>query len=59
MHSPVKYDPRGEANWMYAVAISMGIPVLSMGAIPLPTFFIPSAGTLAVAGCKGVQLSLS
>jgi hypothetical protein len=56
MHSPVKYDPRGDANWMKAVAISMGIPVLFKGAIPTPTFFMPSASTLAVAGCSGVQL---
>jgi len=34
----------------------MGIPVLFMGAMPTPTFFIPSAGTLAVAGWRGVQL---
>ena len=56
MHSPVKYEPSGEASWMYAVAISMGMPVLFIGAMPTPTFFMPSAGTLAVAGCRGVQL---
>jgi hypothetical protein len=41
---------------MKAVATSMGIPVLLRGAMPTPTFFMPSAGTLAVAGCSGVQL---
>lgn len=56
MHSPVKYDPKGEASWMKAVAISMGMPVRFMGHMPTPTFFMPSAGTLAVAGWRGVQL---
>jgi hypothetical protein len=50
------YEPKGEAAWMKAVATSMGIPVLFKGAMPTPTFFMPSAGTLAVAGCRGVQL---
>jgi len=56
MHSPVKYDANGEAKWTKAVAISTGIPVLFMGHMPTPTFFMPSAGTLAVAGWRGVQL---
>lgn len=41
---------------MYAVAISTGMPVLFKGAIPTPTFFMCSADTFAVAGCRGVQL---
>jgi len=56
MHSPVKYDPNGDANWMKAVAISIGIPLLFRGHMPTPTCFMPSAGTLAVAGWRGVQL---